>query len=84
MNDLSYESYEQIRSILNLQKRESLESYYYLNSTHRKIITYLIHWLSPNEAPYLYNVNNSSMPSQYFYEVQMTAIKWELKAGRIS
>jgi hypothetical protein len=28
-------------------------------------------------------MNYSSTPSQYFYEVQLTAIKWELKAGRI-
>ena len=44
---------------------------------------YLIHWLSPAEAPYLYKMNSSNAPSLYYYEVQSTAIKWELKAGRI-
>jgi hypothetical protein len=28
-------------------------------------------------------MNPNSMPSHYFYEIQTTAIKWELKAGRI-
>lgn len=83
LSDLSFESYEQVRSILNLQKRDSLEAHYGLNGTDRRIILYLTHWLSPSEAPYLYRFNQAAPPSLHSYEVQLTAVKWELKAGKV-
>lgn len=72
-----------MKSILNLQKRDSLEPHYALNGTNRRIVRYLTHWLSPTESPNLYRFITAAPPSLHQYEIQLTAVKWELKAGRI-
>ena len=76
LQDLSFESYEQVRSILNLQKRDALEPHFALNGTDRRIVLYLTHWLSPLEAPALYRFSSVDPPSLHQYEVQLTAVKW--------
>jgi hypothetical protein len=43
----------------------------------------LANWLSPQQAPFLYNYSMWSLPNRYYYELQLIAIKWELKAGHL-
>jgi len=49
---------------------------------HEELILYLINWLSPQQAPFLYLTAHDPLPSRLFYQTQLTAIKWELKAAR--
>lgn len=50
----------------------------------QQLILFLINWLSPQQAPFLYLLPPNPLPSKLLYEVQLTAVKWELKAGRIA
>lgn len=82
LQQLTYESFEQLSSILNLERRVGLDSHYSLGDMHEELVLYLINWLSPQQAPFLYETPRDPLPSRIFYQTQLTAVKWELKAGR--
>lgn len=47
MKQVTYESFEQLKAILNLNKRDSIDSHFKLNNNHQMIFSYLINWMSP-------------------------------------
>ena len=82
MEEPSADSYEQLRSLLSLDRKNDLEGHYSMGTMRHQLVGYLINWMSPQQAPFLYEVQGLRVPCRLFYDIQLTAIKWELKAGR--
>lgn len=66
-----------------MDRQKHYPSHYSLNNFDRQLSVYLSNWLSPQEGPFIYEYI-ASTPNKSSYELELTAIKWELKSGHLN